>query len=224
MRKTSKQTKKAISPFGATLGFGQLSELATELHGLRQSPPRVTKTPGRRTGDILGFVRGLRISARLAYFLRDRLSIYPQVDVSWGHLLDDSDNLASCSPECDIVIHQRGFHRRWNGGDHPIMDFRFIKASSACSIVSCKSQLASIDADYPQAMKEFGVKKVFLFAECCEEAAFARLETSAKKAGYAGLCCLYFTKKNRVGFTRNETLYVEFVAAIERTLPASLKK
>lgn len=221
MSKSSKKSPKGSSPFGAHLGFGQLSELATELQGLRQNPPKISSTPGSRAGDILGFVRGLRISARLAYFLRDRLSSYAAViDVSWGHLLDDNENLASCSPECDIIIHAKGFHRRWNGGERPLMDFCFIKASAARSVVSCKATLTSIDKKYPKAMKEFGVAKVFLFAECCEQSAFARMKAAARKAGYSGLYCLYFTKKGQAGFQRNENLYVEFVEAIEGTIRA----
>jgi hypothetical protein len=225
MKKTNVQLSS--HRFGTTLGCTQLNELAAELRSLRQAPPQITRRPGRprpggrprrgrREGDILGFVRGLRISAKVTYFLRERLSSHTEFDVNWGHLLDN--NLAFCSPECDIVIHSKGHHQRWNGNEHPIMDFRFILASSAKIVVSCKSSLTSIDKAYPVILKRFGVKNVFLFAECCEAKRYNALKASAKKAGYAGLCCLYFTTTADPGFKVNEQLYEDFVSAILKSL------
>ena len=173
----------------------------------------MVQQPGRREGDILGFVRGLRFAARLTYFLRTRLSDLDR-DINWGHLLDATGK--SCSPECDIVIHTRGFHEEWNGGKKPIMDFKFILASAAKVVVSCKSFLGNIDADYPSTLKKFGVKSVFLFAECCEEKRFVSLQKAAKRAGYAGLYALYFTTVGVPGFKQDERLYVEFVTAIKK--------
>ena len=193
MTKTRKTTiKKSPKQFGESLGLEQLNELVTDLQSLRNNPPFVTVKPGKREGDILGFVRGLRLSARLTYFLRERFS-HTEYEVNWGHLLDA--NLASCSPECDVVIHEKGHHRKWNGGEQPIMDFRFILASRAKVVVSCKSTLSSIDIHYPAALKAFGVKKVFLFAECCEESRLAGLEKSGGLPDMRG--CAAFTSQLR---------------------------
>jgi len=207
MKTSTRKTKAAKTQFGFALGFGDLIGLATELQELRLAPPAVTTGKGTRTGDILGFVRGLRLSARVAYFLRDQIS-HTECEVSWGHLLDDND--ASCSSECDIIIHKRGHHRRWNGTDRPIMDFRFVRAVHAKAVVSCKSMLTSVDAKYPNSLKKFGVKRVFLFAECCKDTHLPRLKKAARKAGYAGLCCLYVIKTRKPGFTRNEKMYRSF--------------
>jgi len=215
MKLKTKNSRVRKPSFGEALGFTELSELVTELLWLRQAPPEVTETPGHREGDILGFVRGLRLSARLTYFLRERLS-GTQYEVDWGHLLDAA--LASCSPECDIVIHTKGHHRRWNGGEHPIMDFRFIQASAARAVISCKSTLSAIDTRYPQVVKTFGVKQVFLFAECCKESRFEGLRKTAKNAGYAGLYCLYFTNTNGMGVKQDERLYAAFVKSVSKVV------
>lgn len=216
-KKTSKKTSRKgtvpASSFGESLGFVQLAELATEFFELRRSPPIVTTTPGHREGDILGFVRGLRLSARLIYFLRERLS-HTEYEVSWGHLLDG--NLASCSPECDIIIHTKGHVKRWNGGEMPIMDFRFVPASTAKVVISCKSTLTAIDRRYPGQLKAFGVSNLLLFAERCEAGKFQGLERSAKSAGYKGLCCLYLTEGQQV--VRDEKQYSKFVRTVLRAV------
>ena len=207
MKKRPQKIIVAKKSFGFALGFGDLIGLATELQELRLAPPAVTTGKRTRTGDILGFVRGLRLSARLAYFLRDQIS-HTECEVSWGHLLDDNE--ASCSSECDIIIHKKGHHRRWNGNDRPIMDFRFVRAVYAKAVVSCKSMLTSVDAKYPKSLKKFGVKRVFLFAECCRDTHLPRLKKAARKAGYAGLCCLYVITTRKPGFTRDEKMYRSF--------------
>lgn len=213
-RLVTRRRRKVTTPkakFGQAIAFGQLYELAGELKELRLAPPKVTKKKGSRLGEILGFIRGLHLSARLAYFLRDQLS-HTNCDVNWGHLLDD--NYASCSPECDIIIHDKGQLRRWNGGDRPIMDFRFIRVTHAKAIVSCKSSLTSIDSKYPAILKKFGVKRVFLFAECCKKKDLIRLRKAAKKAGYAGLFCLYLIETGKSNFSRNERDYRAFTNAV----------
>jgi hypothetical protein len=114
-----------------------------------------------RKGRILGFVKGLRLSAQVAYLTRRILSD-KDVDVSWGHLIDESGEL--CSPECDIIIHRRGCYRQWNGGDqHPIMDFKFVECSQALAIISCKSYTKSIDKGYCPEFSEHGVQKFYFF-------------------------------------------------------------
>src|SRR6266496_950154 len=197
--------------FGQAIAFGKLYELAGELKELRLAPPEVTKKKGSRLGEILGFIRGLHLSARLIYFLRDQLS-HTNCDVNWGHLLDGND--ASCSPECDIIIHDKGYLGRWNGGDRPVMDFRFIRVTSAKAVVSCKSLLTSIDQKYPATLRKFGVKKVFLFAECCKKRHLARLRKTARAAGYAGVYCLYLIETGKSDFQRNEREYEAFTNAV----------
>lgn len=199
--------------FGQALAFGALYEMAGELRELRLGPPKVKKKKGSRSGDILGFVRGLRLSARLAYFLREQIS-HTECDVNWGHLVDDE--CASCSPECDVIIHKRGQLRRWNGGDRPIMDFRFIRVAHAKLVVSCKSVLTSIDRGYPATLKKFGVKRVLLFAECCKKKDLQRLRRTAKKAGYAGVYCLYLTESGTPEIRRNDRDYQSLTNAIIR--------
>jgi hypothetical protein len=201
--------------FGVALSVGQLNELAIELYGLRISPPDVQLGKGSRVGEILRFVRGLRFSARVIYFLRDQLS-NTNLDVSWGHLLDHDQ--ASCSPECDIIIHEKGYVKKWNGNDHPIMDFRFITVEKAKAVVSCKSLITTIDPQYPKELKSYGVKNILLLAECCKSEQFDKIKEAAKKAGYTGFWCLYFIKQDGVGFEIREALYTDFVETVFRTV------
>jgi hypothetical protein len=192
--------------------------MAGELRELRLGPPVVITGGGHRVGDILGFVRGLRLSARLIYFLREQIS-HTDCEVDWGHLVDDA--CASCSPECDVIVHKRGHLRRWNGGDRPIMDFRFIRVTHARAVVSCKSVLTSIDRKYPATLKKFGVKRVFLFAECCRHNDLARLRKTAKKAGYAGVFCLYLTETGNPRIKRSDRDYRAFTDAVIKIAAAS---
>ena len=204
--------KKTAQPkFGQMLMIEQLVGLTAELQKVRTHPPLVMRSEGKYEGGILGFVKGLRLSARVIYFLRERLSS-TDLKVDWGHLVDSSDE--SLSPECDVIIHEKGHLRKWNGSEESIMDFRFVQAGSVRAIISCKSSLASIDKSYPKTLKKFGVKTVFLFAECCAEDAFSRLRKEAKAAGYRDLCCLYFTQKNNGTFKTDEKMYVAFGRAV----------
>ncbi|GEM_PF-717122 len=210
--------KKRKVTFGASLGIEQLVGLAAELQKLRHHPPLVKRADGKYEGDILGFVRGLRLSARVIYFLRERLS-RTELEVSWGHILDINEQ--SCSPECDVIIHTKGHVRRWNGngGDKPVMEFKFIDARSVRAVVSCKSLLNSIDKDYPAALKAFGVKSVFLFAECCRESRWVGLQKKARKVGYQGASCLYFTKEDDESLTKtDESMYVIFGESVVKAV------
>jgi hypothetical protein len=210
----TRKTRKAASgmTFGAALRCEQLRALAAELQMVRSHPPLVKRADGKYEGDILGFVKGLRLSARVIYFLRERLST-TNLQVSWGHLLHSNDQ--SCSLECDIIIHTKGHIERWNGhGPDPIMEFKFIGAANARAVVSCKSQVTSIDKAYPKALKKYGIEKVFLFAECCSENRFARLRESAEKAGYLGFWCLYFAESKTSRFKTNEEMYDDFGNAV----------
>jgi hypothetical protein len=171
----------------------------------------VKRGDGKYEGDILGFVKGLRLSARVIYFLRERLSS-TDLEVNWGHLLDQGES--SCSPECDVIVHTKGHVQKWNGNQNPIMDFRFVSAGNARAVVSCKSNLTAIDKAYPKDLKKYGVRKIFLFAECCEETQFPVLLKKAKQAGYSGLWCLYLTQAQSPTFKTDESMYDAFGAAV----------
>lgn len=175
------------------------------------------RADGRYEGDILGFVKGLKLSAGVIYFLRERLSS-TDLEINWGHLLDQEKD--SCSPECDAIVHTKGHVRKWNGTETPIMDFRFVSTTNVRAVVSCKSKLTAIDKDYPKALKKYGVKNVFLFAECCDEGQFPRLRAAATSAGYRGLWCLYLTQKKGSSFKTDEKMLIAFGDAVhtaERT-------
>jgi hypothetical protein len=91
------------------------------------------------------------------------------------------------------------------------MNFSFVKASTVRFVVSCKSLLNSIDADYPRTLKKYGVRKIFLFAESCDESQVEPLRKRAKKAGYSGMWCLYTTDKKEPSFLgTNGEMLVEF--------------
>jgi hypothetical protein len=174
-----KRARSLTGEFGAALGNEQLIGLAAELSTVRSYPPLTRRKDGKYEGDILGFVKGLRLAARLTYFLRERLS-GSAVAVNWGHLLKDG---RSCSPECDVIVHRTGHIREWNGNAHPIMDFKFVEPERAMAVISCKSFLNAIDRDYPKALKKYGVEKIFLFAECCRRSRLDALRKTAKRAG-----------------------------------------
>jgi hypothetical protein len=209
MKAAKKGRASRAEKFGDYLRVEQLVGLAAEMQSLRGHKPLTKRRDGKYEGDILGFVRGLRLSARVIYFLRERLS-GQDLNVNWAHLLAPNDE--SCSPECDVVVHSKGEVRKWDGNDHPIMVFAFIEAGNARAIVSCKSKLTTIDKQYPKDLRKYGVKNIFLFAECCKESDFARLRKEAKRAGYAGLWCLYLTKGPTI--KRDESMYVEFGNAV----------
>src|ERR1022692_4095800 len=92
--------RQAKQTFGATLSVQQLESLSAELQKLRDHPPLTRRQGGKYEGDILGFVKGLRFSARVIYFLREWLSD-THFEVNWGHVLNAEEQ--SCSPECDII-------------------------------------------------------------------------------------------------------------------------
>jgi hypothetical protein len=209
MKATGKKKAKTGVTFGDSFGVAELRELTAELQDLRSHPPLVKRADGKYEGDILGFVKGLRLSARLIYFLRNRLSS-TDVEVSWGHLVANNE---SCSPECDVIIHAKGHVRKWNGSKEPVMEFKFVEAEKAVAVVSCKSSLRSIDKAYPKALKKVGVDAVFLFAECCPEKRFESLKKSALAAGYRGLWCLYLVQDGGP-FTTPETMYIDFGRAV----------
>lgn len=210
MNPTTKTGPRRRVKLGQVLRVEQLTALTAELQKLRSNPPLVKRSYGKYEGSILGFVKGLRLSARLIYFLRERLSS-TALEVNWGHLLDQSED--SCSPECDVIVHTRGHMREWNGSDDPIMNFKFIEAGTVRAVVSCKSTIDAIDKKYSKALKKHGVKNIFLFAECCRESRFQRLRKAATQAGYRGLWCLYLTQKDG-SFKTDESMYTAFGDAV----------
>ena len=201
-------SRKKAPKFGEAIKLEALVALTSELKMLRQYPPVTQRSAGRYEGDILGFVRGLRLSARVLYFLRDHL-LGTGLNISWGHLISDNDE--SCSPECDIIVHKPGNVRRWNGYENPIMNFSFINARDARIVISCKSTITSIDTRYPKDLKKHGVDNVFLFAETCKASRLEGLRARAMKAGYAGLWCLYTTSEADPSIVQtDEPMLVDF--------------
>jgi hypothetical protein len=173
------------------LAVRELMQLADELQSYSHFPPLFSTGKGQYNGHILGFVKGLRISAKLIYFLRKCLST-EKCNVSWGHVIDQETG--DCSPECDVIIHDHGHFDRWNGDEHPIMEFMFVESSAVKAVISCKSEMTNIDLEYPKLMEELGVNKVFLFAERCSLTNYGVLREKALEAGYSGLWCSYFTE------------------------------
>jgi hypothetical protein len=147
----------------------------------------------KKKGRIFPFVRGLRLSARLIYVIRDILS-ETNLTANWGQLLDEQGK--SCSCECDIIIHHKGHERRWNGTDQPVMDFRFIKQQNAIAVISCKSYLRSgdVDTEYCESMKPF-CKNIWLFAECCGSRSAKNIRQKALSFGYKKFWYLYSWSK-----------------------------
>lgn len=163
--------------------------------------------------SILGFVRGLRLSARLIYFLRKYLSDLG-LEVDWGHLVDADENFLS--RECDVIIHKRGVYDEWDEYKNPVMHFKFIECEKTLAVISCKSLLSTIDKRYCSFMSPF-VKKVFLFAECCPEHSLARIKNRAALAGYAGVGYLYSLNEETGEMLKNPEVWKEFMKGIRET-------
>lgn len=194
--------------------IAKLKGLAAELQAYRSYPSIVSKGEGRYEGQILGFVKGLKLSAEIIYYLRDQLSGFKDYEINWGHLVDSVGG--SCSPECDIIIHKKG-SICWNGHAKPIMHFHFVKADHAKIIISCKSKIDQIDKIYPESLKKYGVNHIFLLAECCKATRYKSLNTKATNAGYVGgLYYLYLLEDNNE-FKTDDKMYVKFIDKI-RTL------
>lgn len=168
-----------------TLRASKLEAMSAELHSWREDPGIGQMEEAER---ILAFVRGLRVSALLIYWLRELLP--GGLEAHWGHILDQSNGV-HCSPECDVIIHYPGNYSKWNGhGEKSIMDFHFIPADQAVAVISCKSDARQVDATFPKKCESY-VSRIGLFAECCQERAAERLSESARQAGYAGFWYLY---------------------------------
>lgn len=192
-----------------------------QFHGLWEELSEWRKL-GLQDAGILGFVKGLRFSARLIYAIRDHLSS-STYEVDWGHLLTrDGD---SCSPECDIIIHKRGHVREWNGRNQPVMHFKFINCNDAIAVISCKSMITAVDKEhkaYINTLKPY-VDKIFIFAECCEPSAVKRLKRSAQAAGCEGFWYLYACDKMNQ-CTKDPREWEDFLTTLEKLVDAHKRK
>jgi hypothetical protein len=199
---------------GDSLDLGPFDALCGELGARRIDSviPEIQQGTGR--GRILGFVRGLRVSAHLIYAIRDALS-GTDLEADWGHILDGEG--ISCSPECDVIIHRRGWKTRWNGRHDPVMDFKFIESSKAVAVVSCKSYVTRIGQehrDYCTRVKRYA-RRVWFFGECCNPEAVARLTRAARSAGYAGFWYLYAWDGKR-SIEPNRQGWLDFLRALRQ--------
>jgi hypothetical protein len=211
-------SKQAASLLSGAIGQHLYTErffaLASVLQQWRIDPIMQQMDADRDEGRILGFVKGLRLSAQLAYAVREILS-GENVEVSWGHLVDESGQL--CSPECDIIIHRPGHMRRWNGdgGNEPIMDFRFIESTKALGLISCKSLAKSIDKDYCKSFEKYQVENILLFVECCPQRQLEQLRKQANEAGYRGLFYLFTLEDDNFTVKQDPAIYAAFVQALK---------
>ncbi len=187
--------------------FGLMQELAQWRLDPRIRLMDSTKDKGR----MLGFVKGLRLSARILYILRTIVSS-KNLEVSWGHLVDDSGE--SCSPECDIIIHKPGHILEWNGTSNPIMHFKFIEAKNAVAVISCKSYAKSVDKNYCEDFKKYKLENIFLMAECCPIKSIENLKKNALESGYKGFYYLYTLDDDTEDIQWDENIYIDFIEAI----------
>lgn len=170
----------------------------------------------KNKGGVLAFVRGLRLSAQLIYSIRGVLSERPDLDVNWGHILDDNNTF--CSRECDIIIHKKGEIQKWNGRHGCVMDFRFIRKSNAIAIVSCKSYVTSnvinSEKQYCKEMKAF-VKKVWMFGECCSPTSVDTLKATAVNVGFDKFWCAYTFNKRTSEIDPLHADWLDFIEEIK---------
>lgn len=202
-----------------TLRLAGLRRLASELQPWRTNVDLKVLEAAKGSALVLPFVKGLRLSAQLIYIFRNELS-ETDVQVDWGHLLDDKGG--SFSPECDIIIHHRGHVEEWNGSQQPVMHFKFVKRELAVAVISCKSYAMPVDAEYVQKLRRY-VRHVFLFAECCAPNKVASLRKKAKKAGYAAFGYLYtYDEKSRICIN-DEKGWPDFLDAVSSKVKRALR-
>ena len=203
-------SKILAGELGRALFLEKIKALAGSLVDWRRNPLIQLMDAQKSKGRVLDFVKGLRISARVAYVVRDMLSTFQDIEVSWGHVVDEKG--VSCSPECDIIVHHKGYFTKWNGGDEkPIMDFKFIDCERVIAVISCKSFAKSIDANYPALLSPYGVKNVFLVAECCAPGSRSNLQDKAVKAGYLGFYPLYLYDEKKFTHIFDEPNLMVFI-------------
>jgi hypothetical protein len=209
-RAHSKQKPKG-GGIGICLDLEPFHRLFGELASWKIDPTVQAMEQKLEQGRILGFVRGLRLSAQLIYIIRESL-LSAGLSVDWGHIIDDDE--IHCSPECDVIIH-RGFRRQWDGNIKPVMDFKFVDCRNAVAVISCKSFMDRIDRGYAREMKPY-LSNVFLFAECCEPRRVKTLKNSARTAGYKGFWYLYTWDRKTLERTKNEEEWCDFLTTLEK--------
>ena len=199
-----------VAPTGPGFRYGlwlsHLRGIQEEFLGYRDYAP-VGPELKRGSGQILPFVKGLYLSAKIIYFIRDVVHS-KQVEVNWGHIIHESQ--IYCSPECDIIIHRHGSARVWNGD---VLDFHFVDSRNVIAVISCKSEVASVDDDYAKKLIAFGVQKVGLVGEVASRSNFQNLRSKAKAAGYADLWCLAL--EDDLGRRHDESSLVELIQFLE---------
>ena len=196
----------------------KISALARELEEWRSDGEiRQAKMEG---GGVFDFVKGLRLAARLAYILKEKLSQY-HLDANWGQILDEDGFYLS--PECDIIIHKEGYVDRWNGeglGIDNVMDFRFIELKKVIAVISCKSYLKSIGKEYTnycQRLKPYlREKKFWLFAECIPSGKEETLCKKARSIGHDGFWYLYTWDENISEHKEDRPLWEKFIDEIDK--------
>ncbi len=206
-----KVTRPQPGRLAAHLILEEFHSIKAELSQWRTDPQIYEMEREKPGGIILGFVKGLRLSARLIYAIREHLSTF-NLEVHWGHLLTEEGN--SCSPECDIIIHLPGFDREWNGHESKVMDFKFINCQQAIAVISCKSFIRAVDRGYRRGLRPY-VDKVLLFAECCEPNAIDKLKRSAKSAGYEGFWYLYACNQATFECTTDPDQWEDFLRTLK---------
>ena len=197
--------------------------LVEELAEWRRDPQIRLMDAERDEGRILGFVKGLRLSARVAYLSRELLASDRSVEVSWGHLIDPNEG-KSCSAECDVIIHRGGCLKQWNGkNNNCIMDFKFIDSSKALGVISCKSFAKSVDKSFCTNLAKYNVKNVILFAECCLPNKVADLEKEALANGYSGFTYLYTFEETSFSIETNQEVYLRFAEQLKAMASGSAR-
>jgi hypothetical protein len=129
---------KVIVQHGGWLG--KLRSIQEEFVAYRDYDPEVPEGVST-SGKVLPFVKGLYLSAKLIYIIREITR--SKYHVNWGHIVHESG--IYCSPECDIIIHHPDATLRWNGG---VLDFHFVNVKAVVAVISCKSLVRSIDDEY----------------------------------------------------------------------------
>lgn len=168
----------------------------------------------RGWGNVLPFVRGLRLSSQLIYVIRKKL-MGSALTADWGHLLDKDGNYLS--PECDIIVYDKqGEEHVWNDDIKPVFTFKFIKCTHTKLVISCKSFLnpSNIEVDYFNELKKH-VEKIWLFAEYCGPKSPRRIEETAKRIGYQEFFFLY-TWSKKTSQRKNEKGWIKFITEIKK--------
>lgn len=209
MNSSIKVTRK--DKLGKRLRLEDFEALCAELAKWRTDRNNLTLNRKKGSGNVLGFVKGLRLSARLIYAVRKSLS-GTSLGVDWGHLLNPDED--SLSPECDIIVHRGEFIQEWDGTKNPVMNFKFIKCDQAIAVISCKSFAKSIDPSYCLLLKPY-IDNILLFAECCTPGSKDALQERAKKAGYKGFWYLYTFDDKTSEIIRDPDVWIDFLQTLK---------